>query len=358
VQQKNILNNLDEIKKIDKKDMLSFCVEAQKHFSNAKKIARAVVINYTKPRTIIIAGMGGSAIAGEIIKHQIREKIKVPIEICREYRLPAYANEKTLVFIVSYSGETEETLSAFLDALRRKCMLICISSGGKLLEIAKKLKVPCLSIPLGIPPRAAFLYFFLPINIILERIGLVSNIKPELDEAIEVLKRISSENSPEIQLINNVSKKLASDINGKIPIVYGFGIYSAVTKRFKQQFNENSKVPAKWNVFPELNHNEIVETESRYRNSLYAYILLRAQNEPKGINRHVEAAKEVILKKTNNVHEVWSIGKSDLAKILSTVYLGDFASIYLAILQRVDPTPIKTITSLKEKIKKSREKKK
>ncbi|MFZ0965096.1 MAG: bifunctional phosphoglucose/phosphomannose isomerase, partial [Candidatus Bathyarchaeia archaeon] len=137
-----ILDNLNEIKRIDKSDMISFCVEAPKHYAEAAKTAKTVSISYPQPQGIIVAGMGGSAIGGELLKDWARDKIAVPIEVCREYSLPAYANKNTLVFVISYSGETEESLSVFLDAIKRKCMTVCISSGGVLHEFAEKLNVP------------------------------------------------------------------------------------------------------------------------------------------------------------------------------------------------------------------------
>jgi len=347
-----ILDNLDEIKNIDRSSMLSLCVEASKHYEEAAKLAGAISISYPKPQTIIVAGMGGSAIGGELLKDWTRDKINTPIEICRAYSLPAYANDKTLVFIVSYSGETEEVLSVFLDAVKKNCMTICISSGGKLLEFSEKLKVPHLRIPLGMPPRAALPHLFLPMPIFLEKIGLISEINSEISEAVKILKQVRDENSPEKLLSDNFSKRLASNINGTVPVVYGFGIYRAVAQRFKQQFNENSKVPAKWEFLPELNHNEVVGWEAaKELAKCFSVIFIRDKNEPDEMRQRIETTKELIHTQSMNVFEVWSMGKSRLAKMLSTVCIGDFTSVYLAILRGIDPTPVRTITLLKEKMK-------
>ncbi|MEM3442898.1 MAG: bifunctional phosphoglucose/phosphomannose isomerase, partial [Candidatus Bathyarchaeia archaeon] len=158
-----ILDRLEEIKRVDKSDMLSFCVEAPKHYEKASKLADNVSIDYPKPKNLIVAGMGGSAISGELLKDWARDQIKVPIEVCREYSLPAYANKETLALILSYSGETEESLSCLLDAKKRRCMIICVSSGGALLKFAEKFDVPYLRVPSEIPPRAALPYLFMPI---------------------------------------------------------------------------------------------------------------------------------------------------------------------------------------------------
>jgi len=349
-----ILDDLAEMKRIDKSDMLSFCVEASKLCRKAAKLAEAVRINYSKPQTIIVAGMGGSAIGGELLKDWTRDKIDVPIEICREYSLPAYADERTLVFVVSYSGETEEALSMFLDAIKRNCMTFCISSGGKLLEFAEKLKLPYLRVPSGIPqPRAALPYLFLPLPILLEKLDLISEVNSEISEAVKILERVKRENSPEKPLSDNLSKKMALRINGTVPVVYSFGIYRAVAQRYKQEFNENSKVPAKWDFFSELNHNEIVGWEAAKEPAkCFSIIFIRDKNEPEEIRQRIEATKELISQEaTKKIFEVWSSGEGRLAKILYTIYIGDFTSVYLAILRGVDPTPVKTIASLKEKVK-------
>jgi glucose/mannose-6-phosphate isomerase len=356
-----VLDDLAEMKRIDKSDMLSFCVEASKHCREATKLAQAVRINYSKPQTIIVAGMGGSAIGGGLLKDWTRDKIDVPIEVCTEYSLPAYADERTLVFVVSYSGDTEEALSMFLDAIKRNCMTFCISSGGKILEFAEKLKLPYLRVPSGIPqPRAALPYLFLPMPILLEKLGLISDVSSEISEAVEILERVKRENLPEKLLSANLSKKLALRINGTVPVIYGFGIYRAVAQRYKQQLNENSKVPAKWDFFSELNHNEIVGWEAvKELAKCFSIIFIRDRDEPEEIHERIEATKELISREaTKRISEVWSAGQSMLAKMLYTIYIGDFTSVYLAILRGVDPTPVKTISLLKERITQSGAKKK
>ncbi len=349
---KAILDNLEEIKEIDKSGMLSFCLKASEQYREAAKISRKLSIDYVKPRTIVIVGMGGSGIGGELLKDWARDKVVVSIEVSREYSLPKYANKNTLAIIASYSGETEESLSAFLDAIKRKCMVFCVSSGGTLLQFAEKLSVPYLRIPSGMPPRAALPYLFLPMLMILDKTGLVSSVNSEFSEAIKILETVSVENSPENPVKDNFSKTLASNISGTVPVVYGFGFYRSVAQRFKQQFNENSKVPSKWESFPELNHNEIVGWEgSEKLTKLFSTIFLRDRIEPEEIRYRIETTKELISTESSKVFEVWSFGKGKLAKMLSTICVGDFASVYLAVLRGVDPTPVKTITLLKEKMK-------
>lgn len=349
-----ILDNLYKIKKIDKSNMLSFCVEAPKHWAEATKKAEKLSISYSKPQAIIVAGMGGSAIGGELLKDWARDKIAVPIEVCREYSLPAYANKHTLVFVVSYSGETEESLSTFLDAVKRKCMIFCISSGGMLHEFAEKLNVPHLRVPSGMAPRATLPYLFMPLPVLLEKIGLVLDVAPEISETFKILEQVSDANLPARMLKDNFSKKLASKICGTVPVIYGFGVYRAVAQRFKTQFNENSKIPAKWEYFSELNHNEIVGwEEAKELAEHFSIILIRDDNEAAVTRLRIETTKELISKKALKIFEVKSIGKSMLAKMSSIICMGDFTSVYLALLREIDPTPVKTIALLKEKMKQS-----
>jgi glucose/mannose-6-phosphate isomerase len=296
--------------------------------------------------------MGGSSIGGELLKDWVRDKIETPVEICREYTLPAYVNKDTLVLVVSYSGETEETLSLFRDTIIRKCMTVCISSGGKLQEFAKKLGSPHLLVPSGMAPRATLPYLFIPMITILERIGLVSGVDTEFSDTIKTLEEVSNDCSPRTPLEENFSKKLAMNVCGTVPAVYGFGFYRAVAQRLKTQFNENSKNPAKWESFPELNHNEIVGwEEAREFERYFSAIFIRDENEPIEIRQRIEVTKSLMRQQVRKLLEVYSRGRARLAKMSSVICAGDFASVYLAVLRGIDPTPVRTIDLLKERLK-------
>jgi glucose/mannose-6-phosphate isomerase len=357
------LDEISEIRKIDKSNMLSFCTEAAKHYSRAEKIARSLLkepylvshaLGHAPFDNIIVTGMGGSAIGGELLKDWTRDKAQVPIEVSRAYSLPVYANKNSLVLIVSYSGETEESLSAFLDAVNRDCMVFCVSSGGSLLEFAEKLGVPYLRVPSGFPPRAALPYLFTPLLVLLEKLRVVSGVSAGLSEAMSVLERVSGENASEKPVKNNFAKTLAVGINATVPVVYGFGVFRGVAQRFKQQFNENSKVPSKWEFFSELNHNEVVGWEGAGKLAkCFSAIFIRDENESDEIRSRIEITKALMQPAGSKLFEVWSQGKSALARMLSTVCIGDFTSVYLAILRNVDPTPVETISLLKQKIKQS-----
>jgi glucose/mannose-6-phosphate isomerase len=348
------LDDPDKVRQIDRGDMLSFCVDAPRHYEEAAKLVKKLSMEYPKPQTIVAAGMGGSAIGGELLKDWTRGRIAVPVEVCREYSLPAYADGNTLVFVVSYSGETEESLSVFLDAVKRKCMTVCVSSGGTLQEFAEKLNVPHLRVPGGMAPRATLPYMFMPMLVLLSKMGVVSDVDHEISETIKTLRQAANANRPDKPLIDNVAKTLASNICGTIPVVYGFGFYRSVAQRLKTQFNENSKVPAKWESFPELNHNEIVGWEAvRELAKCFSVTLIRDMDEPEPIRQRIEATKEIVRKQLVKTYEIEAQGTCALARMASVICIGDFTSVYLAVLRGIDPTPVRTISLLKEKIKQS-----
>lgn len=350
----DILDDLERIKKIDKDDMLSFCTSAPKHYEKAALLAGTLRIPHQEPETIIVAGMGGSGIGGELLKDWSRTRLDIPVDVCRDYSLPKYVKKNSFVFVLSYSGETEESLSVFLEAFKRKCMVLCVSSGGSLGEYAQKLRIPYLHVPPGMPPRAALPYLFLPTVLSLETMGLASDVDQEIAETSRVLRKLCAENAPRTPLKENFSKMLASHLQGTIPVVYGFGIYRAVAQRFKTQLNENSKVPAKSEVFPELNHNEIVGWERVDELAkLFSLVFIRDKNEPDEMKQRIETTKELLGEKSLRSHEVWSEGTSPLARMCSVICIGDFVSAYLAILRGIDPTPVRTIALLKQRLEKT-----
>jgi len=349
-----LLDNVEKINAIDKSGMLSFCINAPKHYREAAAIAQKISVNIPKPDNIIVSGLGGSAIGGDLLKDWVRDKSSVPIEVNREYHLPAYAGKKTLVIVSSYSGETEESLSAFLEALKRRCMVYCISSGGALLKYAAKHNVPFLQVPSGMPPRAALPYMFIPLVIFMQKTGLVTGVSVELEEALKLLEKISADNLPQKPSIDNFAKTLALDIDGTVPVIYGFGFYRGVAQRFKQQINENAKYPAKWEVFPELNHNEIVGWASSGDSCKgFSIIFLRDTDEPVEIKSRIETTKQIIGNSGLKMVDLQSQGNSALAKMLSTIVVADFTSNYLAVLHGVDPTPVEVITHLKGTLQKN-----
>lgn len=346
----SILDDLEGMREIDKSNTLAFYINAANHYRESIKKAEKVKLEYQTPENVVIAGMGGSAIGGEILKDFTRNTAQVPVEVSREYHLPAYASKKTLAIIASYSGDTEETLSSFLDALNRKCMVFCVSSGGNLIKYAKKLNVPYLQVRAEMPPRAALPHMLIPLISCIRNIN-DTEFSNDFSEATKLLEKVSDENSPNKPSEKNFSKTLALNINGFVPAVYGFGPYRGVALRFKQQFNENAKIPAKWETFSELNHNETMGWEgARELAKCCAIVFLREEAEPVEIHSRIEITKSLMQPNVQNIFEVWAQGKSRLAKMLSTILTGDFTSVYLAMLRKVDPTPVNTVAVMKEKI--------
>jgi glucose/mannose-6-phosphate isomerase len=347
--QKALLDNVERINAVDKNGMINFSIDAARHYREAAKNAERIIVEYPKPSNIIVAGLGGSAIGGDLLKDWAKTQLNVPIEVSRDYKLPAYANKKTLVFITSYSGDTEETLSSFLDAIKRKCMIYCISSGGALIKYAKKHKFPHLQVPAGMPPRAALPYMLVPLLVYMEKAGLVKGVTQELNEAYSLLEKISEDNSPQKPTNENFAKNVAQNIDESAPVVYGFGFYPSVAQRFKQQFNENSKSAAKWEYFPELDHNEIVGWEGMGEQcKWFSVIFIRDIDEPVEIESRIEITKQIMEKAGFIMFDLEVQGQSPLAKMLSTILVGDFISVYLAVVRGVDPTPVKTINILKD----------
>jgi glucose/mannose-6-phosphate isomerase len=349
-----ILDDRESIKKLDKSSMLNHLAKTPDYCRDAiKRAEQTNVPTKVKPKNIVIVGMGGSAIGGEILKDWLRDELPIPIEVNRDYTLPAYVDKDTIVFANSYSGNTEETLSSFLAARRRKCTTVAITSGGQLQAFCKKLQVPHVTIPSGLPPRVAVPYLFFPLPVILEKMGILSNVRDELEEAISVFERISKANSPDVLTENNMAKKLANELRDTIPVVYGFRQYSVVAHRFKTQFNENSKLHSKHDVFPELNHNETVGWEApEILTKNYSVILIRDPEEPPELRNRIDTTKSLVFSRAKKVHEINADGTGKLAKMFSVLCIGDYTSIYLAILQNKDPTPVKIIDNVKKELAK------
>jgi glucose/mannose-6-phosphate isomerase len=349
-----VLDSPERVKKVDRSDMLSDLVNTPDYCRDAiERTEQVNVPENVNPKNIVVVGMGGSAIGGEILKDWLRDTLPIPIEVRRDYTLPAYVNKDTLVFVNSYSGNTEETLTAFLTAIHRKCTVTAVTSGGQLLAFCKKLEVPHIIIPKGLQPRVAIPYMFFPLPVLMEKMGIISDIDDELEEAIQVLERETKANAPDVPAENNRAKQLATELMDTIPVVYGFRQYSSIAQRLKAQFNENSKVPSKSDVFPELNHNETVGYEAQESlTKKMSIILIRDPKEPPEIRNRIETTTKLVFNRANKVQEIMAEGKGKLAKMFSVMCTGDFASVYLAILQNKDPTPVKIIDMVKSELAK------
>ncbi|HVP36221.1 MAG TPA: bifunctional phosphoglucose/phosphomannose isomerase [Terriglobales bacterium] len=348
------LDNFNNIKKIDTKGMYDLIYNFPQQLTEGAHlgfIADLKLSDFT-PQNIVLTGMGGSAIGGDLARTYLSYELKVPFNVCRNYLLPEYVNEKTLVFVSSYSGETEETLSAFQEAKRRKSKIIAITTGGALLQECNKYGFPFILIPKGFPPRAALGYSFAPILITLSRLRLVQDKTEELEKTSKFLEEKRAEYSLEKKKRLNPAKRLALSLFGKLSIIYSSTDYfDAVGYRWKGQFGENSKILAYNNYFPEFNHNELVgwKVLDQIRDKLRVIILKDKDDHPR-IKTRMQIVKNIILKKKVKVIEIESQGETLLSRIFSLIQLGDFASFYLAILNQVDPTPVEVIDYLKKEL--------
>jgi len=348
-----VLDKPEKMNKVDRSNMLGDLVKTPDYCRDAIKRARQVIVpEWANPKNIVVVGMGGSAIGGEILHDWLSDTLPIPIEVCRDYTLPAYVNKDTLVFVNSYSGNTEETLTAFLAAIRRKCTVTAVTSGGQLESFCKKLRVPHTIIPSGLQPRVAIPYMFFPLPVLMKKMGIIQDIDDELEEAIQVLERAAKANAPDVPTNANRAKQLATELVDTIPVIYGFRQYRSIAQRLKAQFNENSKVPSKYEVFPELNHNETVGYEApELITKNLSIILIRDPEEPTEIRNRIETTTKLVFSRAK-VLEVMAEGKGKLAKMFSVMCMGDFASVYLAILQNRDPTPVNIIDMVKSELAK------
>lgn len=305
----------------------------------AIKIAEDVKLNIPKPIHIVFTGMGGSGISGNLVKDIVKDDITEPIDVSKGYSLPGFAKENSLVVCTSYSGNTEETLSQFVEALKRKCSIISIGSGGKLLEWSKRFNVPFVQVPSGYHPRETIPYLFFPLITCIQKLFQVDFSK-DIEEFLELVPKI---NLADID-------RIASDIKNTIPVIYGPSSFLGVLRRIKSELNENSKMHAKFEELPELSHNEVVGYEL-FESPQLSVIFLREQDEPPVISRRIETIKEIVTGKVGSFHDMWTYGNSKLAKVLSLVYQGDYLSFKLAELRNVDWKQTKTIDRVKESLK-------
>lgn len=347
---------------IDHDDMLGAILGLPEQIDNAKRIAQAASLNALQQRkftSLVVTGLGGSAIGGDFLRAGYESVLTVPVTVVRDYQLPAFVNSDTLVFVASNSGNTEETLSCYRAAKKAKAAIVAFSTGGTLGELAKADGVPLVSFPGGLQPRAALGYSFIPLVVVAARLGLMPELLlDEIDEASAQLRQIRNECNPEIPLARNQAKTLASAWHGKLPVVYGSqGERGVVAYRWKTQINENAKAYAIANVFPELNHNETVGWSGTHGQAAVeanlVVTILRDDREPRQIQRRVDLTKQIISRVSTPIYEVWASGESGLSRMLSLTYIGDFASYYLAITYGEDPTPVRVIDWLKSELAKN-----
>jgi glucose/mannose-6-phosphate isomerase len=308
--------------------------------------------DYAPTQAVVVLGMGGSAIGGDLLRCYLADSIRVPIVVNRDYHNPAFVGPTTLVIACSYSGNTEETLSAYGEAKERGAKLLCVTTGGELARRAAGDGVPVLTIPRGYPPRTALAYLSVAPLVALHKLGLVPAQEEPIQEAVELLSTLAREYDRAEE--SNPALQIAERLVGKLPVIYTTHGFEVVAMRWRGQLAENSKVLAYSSTLPEMNHNEVVGwglLESVHR--LVQVVLLRDQGDHQRVHLRMEFVKELVARHSSTPIEVFAQGRGRLARILSLIHLGDWVSYYLALRNGVDPTPVKVIDSLKERLNKS-----
>ena len=298
---------------------------------------------------VVICGMGGSAIGGDLVRALVEPTSPLPVVVNRGYTLPAWVGEGTLVVASSYSGGTEETLAAFGEAVGRGADLVAITSGGALADRADAEGADVVEIPGGLQPRAALGYSLGVLLRLARALGLAALPDAEVDAALDAARQRAERNDEDAA--GNLPRDLAVALDGALPMIYtGVGLLEPVGMRWRTQIHENAKHPAVGNVLPELDHNEIMGFEAAPEELLsrMQVVALRDVDDHSQVGRRFETTCDLIGPRVGGWTTVQSEGDSRLARMLSLVQIGDATSFWLAAVKGVDPTPVETIQQLKK----------
>jgi glucose/mannose-6-phosphate isomerase len=302
---------------------------------------------------IVLCGLGGSAISGDLLKSYLADELPVPFLVNRQYTLPRFVGPKSLVIISSYSGNTEETNSAHREAMKRRAKILCISSDGQTANLAKSKKAPLITVPGGFPPRAALGYSFFPLLMALAKLGLIRNKSRDIRETMTLLDTLSATYA-DVDSAGNHALHLARQLQGRVGVIYSSSErFDAVATRWRGQMAENAKTLMWGHVVPEMNHNELVGWR-KLRDAMHEMqvLFLRDKGDHKRVQVRLDITKSIIGSYTSHITDVWSEGTSTLARMFSLVYLGDWVSFYTAVLHGEDPTPVAVIDQLKSELAK------
>lgn len=347
-----ILDDTERIRALDSQDQFGMVAALGEQLVGAYRAGSGVIEDGGgEVGGIAVTGMGGSAIGGDIVAAALGPYLASPMITVRGYRLPGWVSGRSLVFAVSYSGNTEETVAGLNEALERGCRVVCVSTGGDVGRIAAARELPLVEVPADLQPRAAMGYLSIPLAACLESMGLVADIERDVGEAAAVLRELARLYGPDNPAAGNPAKQLAVWLKDSIPVIYGCELTAVAANRWKCQINENAKALAYYNEFPELNHNEIVgwENPPPLLDSFRVIYLEDGQSHPQNLRR-MEITAGLLKDYAGEVHAHQSRGDSRLARLFSSIYLGDFVSLYLAVLYGVDPSPVARIEDLKRRL--------
>lgn len=295
-------------------------------------------------RNVLICGLGGSGIGGSIVSELVFDEATVPVSVTKGYFIPAYVNENSLVIISSYSGDTEETVNALNLALERGAKAVCVTSGGKISATAKEKGLDQINVPGGMPPRACLGYSLTQLFFILHHHGIIgSGFEKDLENAITLIDN-------EEEDIRAKAREVAAKIAGKLPVIYTTTYNEGLAIRLRQQLNENSKILCWHHVFPELNHNELVGWTQKHDE--LAVIILRDPSEYSRNESRIAISKEVFVKYTSNIIDIYAKGGSKIEKAIYLIHLGDWISSFLANSRGIDAVEVSVINHLKSQLSK------
>jgi glucose/mannose-6-phosphate isomerase len=297
---------------------------------------------------LVVCGMGGSAIGGDLAAAAIGRRALAPVATIRGYRLPQWVLEgDTLVVCASYSGNTEETLHCFEAATKAGRARVVVTTGGKLAAAAREQGVPVIGVPSGMQPRAAVVYMTLAVLEVAQLCGASPPLRPEIDEASQLLHQLALDWAPDGPPTPE-PQRIAQGLVGRIPVVYGGPTTSAVARRWRSQLNENAKVAAFYGELPEAHHNEVVGW--RHTDAPLSAVVLEAPGEHTRMYARFDVTQEVAQAAGIPIQRVGSHGEGAVARVMSLVLLGDLVSVYLAALLGQDPTPVEAIEDLKSRL--------
>ncbi len=339
------------VSSLDSHDMYSVLCDYPQQARTGMDIGNTLnlgTVDAANVRQVVVCGMGGSAIGGDVLRVYATSLARVPIAVNRGYRLPSYTGPQTLVVVLSYSGNTEESLSAYADARDRGAQCVVITSGGMLLERADADEVPAAVIPGGLAPRSALGYLFFPLLMIAARLDVLDLEQSTLTDAVSTLETASKEYADYLSR-ENPAIQVAEKLVGRLPVLYGAqeGL-EAVLLRWRCQIEENAKTLAYSNVLPEMNHNEIVGWEQQpdlLRR--IAVVVLHDRDDLPQIRKRISVTLDILRPMAGDVVEIYAREETLLARVLGLICLGDWISFYLAMATGVDPYPIENINRLK-----------
>mgnify|MGYP001370094493 CR=1 FL=1 len=338
---------LDDLKYIHERDAQDALGVVEKQWQQLLYEYKVTFKPTAEIRNVVLGGMGGSAWPALYIKSW--PGVSVPLEVVSNYNVPKYVNEHTLFIASSYSGNTEETLSALKDAEKHGAQIVVMTAGGELAEIAAAKKLPLFKIPSGTQPRMSSFYFISAFLELLAPLGLVDS--TSLLERKQVSKWLSGQISdwlPTVKTANNPAKKLALEIMGKTPIIYSGPLLAPVANKMKICMNENAKNLAWWNQYPEFNHNEFIGWSSHPVEKPFCVIEIRSDLEPERLQKRFKVSERMLSGKRPAPHIIKPEGSTPAQQIFWTSMFGDFVSVYLALLNGINPTPVDLVEKFKK----------